>query len=44
MKEIAPLVDGKGGGKPEMAKGSGANPAGIDAALVAAKDWIESQL
>jgi alanyl-tRNA synthetase len=41
---IAAHVDGKGGGTPTMAQGGGKNPAGIDAALAAVPDAIESAL
>ncbi|MHC4885339.1 MAG: alanine--tRNA ligase [Planctomycetota bacterium] len=30
---VAPLVDGRGGGRPEMAQAGGKNPAGLEAAL-----------
>ncbi len=33
VKEIAPLVGGRGGGKPDLAQGSGTEPAGLDAAV-----------
>ena len=33
VKEIAPLIGGGGGGRPEAAQAGGKNPAGIDAAL-----------
>ncbi len=33
VKEIAPLVGGRGGGKPDLAQGSGSDAAGIDDAL-----------
>ena len=33
VKEIAPLVGGRGGGKPDLAQGSGSDAAGIDAAM-----------
>lgn len=37
IKEIAPLVGGRGGGKPTMAQAGGADVSGIEAALSAAK-------
>ena len=33
IKQIAPLIGGTGGGKPELAQAGGANAAGLDAAL-----------
>lgn len=33
LKEIAPLVGGGGGGRPDMAQAGGKNPAGLDGAL-----------
>jgi alanyl-tRNA synthetase len=33
MKEVAPLVGGKGGGRPDMAQGGGNDPAGVDRAI-----------
>ncbi|GGD26475.1 alanine--tRNA ligase [Nocardioides daphniae] len=35
VRATAPHVDGKGGGKPDMAQGGGTNPAGVDAAIEA---------
>lgn len=43
IKEIAPLVGGGGGGRPDMAQAGGKNPGGIDEALAAVKTWIESK-
>ncbi|MCV7029120.1 alanine--tRNA ligase [Mycobacterium sherrisii] len=40
VKELAAAVDGRGGGKPDLAQGSGKNPAGIDAALNALRSQI----
>ena len=40
IKQIAPKVGGGGGGRPEMAQAGGKNPAGIQAALKAAKEWL----
>ncbi len=44
IKEIAPLVGGGGGGRPNMAQAGGKNPAGIDAAIAKAKEVAASQL
>ncbi len=38
--ELAPLVGGKGGGKPEMARGAGNDPAGIPALLERARGLV----
>ena len=40
----AALVDGKGGGRPDMAQAGGNNPDGLNAALKAAKDWLVERL
>jgi alanyl-tRNA synthetase len=39
-KEVNVAIDGRGGGKAELAQGSGKNPAGIDAALAALRAEI----
>ncbi|MCL2593813.1 MAG: DHHA1 domain-containing protein, partial [Defluviitaleaceae bacterium] len=44
IKEIAPLVDGRGGGKPTMAQAGGKNIEGIDKALEKAKEVIEGMI
>lgn len=44
VKECAPYVDGRGGGKPEMAQAGGQNAAGIDDALAAFSRWAEAAL
>jgi alanyl-tRNA synthetase len=41
VKECAPYVDGRGGGKPEMAQAGGKNAAGISQALEAFKALLE---
>jgi alanyl-tRNA synthetase len=40
IKQISSAVDGRGGGKTDLAQGSGKNPAGIDAALGAVRAEI----
>jgi alanyl-tRNA synthetase/REP element-mobilizing transposase RayT len=40
IKEIAPIVGGKGGGKPDLAQGGGIDPSKIDEALTKAKALI----
>lgn len=40
MRDIAPLVGGKGGGRDDMAQGAGNDPSGMAAALQAVKDWV----
>ena len=43
IKAIAPLVDGKGGGRADMARGGGPNVSGVEKAISAAKQWITQQ-
>ena len=40
VKQLALAVNGRGGGKPDLAQGSGKNPTGIDAALEAVRSEI----
>jgi alanyl-tRNA synthetase len=42
IQAIAPLVVGKGGGRPELAQGGGTNPDGISAALAKAEELIRA--
>ncbi len=44
MKHVAPLVGGKGGGRPDMAQGGGTDASGIDAVLSAVPEWVKQQL
>ena len=44
IKEIASLVGGGGGGRPNMAQAGGKNPAGIPDALAKVVSVVESQL
>ncbi len=40
IQAIAPLVGGKGGGRPELAQGGGTDPSGVTAALEKAEELI----
>ncbi len=44
IKEICPLVGGKGGGRPDMAQGGGNDPNGLSKALEKAAEWIAAKL
>jgi len=44
VKTIAPIVDGGGGGKPQLAQAGGKNPAKIDEALSKAAEMIKAAL
>jgi len=44
VKEIAPYVDGRGGGKPDMAQAGGQKPEGIKDALAAFEALAQSKL
>jgi alanyl-tRNA synthetase len=44
IKTIAPIVDGGGGGRPQMAQAGGKNPAKIDEALARANELIRQKL
>ena len=43
IKAIAPAIGGGGGGRPDMAKAGGKNPAGIDDALAQAAEWLAAK-
>ena len=44
IKQIAPLVGGKGGGRPDMAQGGGNNVEAVPAAVKKAGEWIRGKL
>ena len=44
IKEVAPLVGGGGGGRPNMAQAGGKNPTGIEAAITKAIDVATAQI
>lgn len=44
VKEIAPIVGGSGGGKPDMAQAGGKDPEKIQGALTKVRSYIESSL
>ncbi|MBJ7539740.1 alanine--tRNA ligase [Marinomonas transparens] len=44
IKVIAPLVDGKGGGRPDMAQAGGTNPDGLPAALALVPGWVAERV
>lgn len=44
IREIAPIVGGGGGGRPNMAQAGGKNPAGVHDAIVKAKEVAANQI
>ena len=44
IQEVAPIVGGKGGGRPDNARGAGNDPTKIDAALSRARELINESL
>jgi alanyl-tRNA synthetase len=40
LQTVAPIVGGKGGGKPDFARGGGKDASKIDEALAAARKWV----
>ncbi len=42
IQSISPIVDGRGGGRPDLAQGGGANITNIEPAIEAAFKWVES--
>lgn len=43
IREIAPLIDGKGGGKPDFAQAGGTKTDGLTDALTRAQEWLTKQ-
>src|SRR5699024_268903 len=43
IRTIAPHVDGRGGGRPELAEAGGKDPAGVPAAMAAVADTVKAQ-
>jgi alanyl-tRNA synthetase len=43
IREIAPHIGGRGGGKPQMAQAGGGDPAGVDVALDSARGLLGAQ-
>ncbi len=44
VNQVAIRVGGKGGGRPDMAQAGGNDPSGLEAALAAVPQWVESRL
>ena len=44
IKEIAPIVGGKGGGRPDMAQGGGSNVDAVPDAIEHARAWLTERL
>jgi alanyl-tRNA synthetase len=43
IQTIAPQIGGKGGGRPEAARGAGKDPSGLPSALAAARQFLSAQ-
>jgi alanyl-tRNA synthetase len=44
VPSFAPAVGGRGGGKPDMAQGGGSEPGGIDAAITALRNELDTAI
>ena len=44
VKELAPLIGGGGGGRPDFAEAGGKDPSGIDQVLARAKELVTNAL
>jgi alanyl-tRNA synthetase len=43
MRELTAKIDGKGGGRPDMAQGGGTDVKALPAAISWVKEWVEAQ-
>ncbi|AZG44261.1 alanine--tRNA ligase [Gordonia insulae] len=43
VKDVGGMVGGRGGGKPDLAQGSGSDPAGIDAAMTRIRELVRDR-
>jgi len=44
IRTVAEKVGGKGGGRPDFAQAGGSDPAALDAALAAVRDWVAARV
>ena len=44
IQELAPLIDGRGGGKPDLAQAGGSNPDGLENAIQTAQKTLSEKL
>jgi alanyl-tRNA synthetase len=44
MREVAGLLGGKGGGRPDMAQGGGSDVVGLPEVLSSFPDWVAEQI
>ena len=44
IKMAAPYVDGRGGGRPDMAQAGGSNPDGVAQVLSLVPDWVNERV
>lgn len=44
LKHVATQIDGRGGGRPDLAQGGGDNPDALPAALASVQDWVATKV